>query len=67
VNYVLLHSCIVEKELNVNTNNLFFFLSRYIKQPLPDEFLSSPLEPGACNGSRSSYEGKHSCCGAVGL
>ncbi|XP_017658694.1 ubiquitin carboxyl-terminal hydrolase 4 isoform X5 [Nannospalax galili] len=32
-------------------------ISRYIKQPLPDEFLSSPLEPGACNGSRGSYEG----------
>uniref|UniRef100_A0A8C5LEJ9 Ubiquitin carboxyl-terminal hydrolase n=1 Tax=Jaculus jaculus TaxID=51337 RepID=A0A8C5LEJ9_JACJA len=32
-------------------------ISRYIKQPLPDKFLSSPLEPGACNGSRGSYEG----------
>lgn len=32
-------------------------ISRYIKQPLPDEFLSSPLEPGACNGSRGSCEG----------
>lgn len=32
-------------------------ISRYIKQPLPEEFLSSPLEPGACNGSRGSYEG----------
>uniref|UniRef100_A0A286Y1Q0 Ubiquitin carboxyl-terminal hydrolase n=1 Tax=Cavia porcellus TaxID=10141 RepID=A0A286Y1Q0_CAVPO len=32
-------------------------ISRYIKQPLPDEFCSSPLEPGACNGSRGSCEG----------
>lgn len=32
-------------------------ISRYIKQPLPEEFLGSPLEPGACNGSRGSYEG----------
>ncbi|KAM5153968.1 ubiquitin carboxyl-terminal hydrolase 4 isoform 4-T4 [Callospermophilus lateralis] len=30
---------------------------RYIKQPLPDEFSLSPLEPGACNGSRGSCEG----------
>ncbi|XP_040125633.1 ubiquitin carboxyl-terminal hydrolase 4 isoform X7 [Ictidomys tridecemlineatus] len=30
---------------------------RYIKQPLPDEFSLLPLEPGACNGSRSSCEG----------
>nr|XP_048280118.1 ubiquitin carboxyl-terminal hydrolase 4 isoform X3 [Myodes glareolus] len=36
-------------------------ISRYIKQPLPDEFLSSPLEPGACNGSRGSYEDCFSC------
>ncbi|KAM4821301.1 ubiquitin carboxyl-terminal hydrolase 4 isoform 2-T2 [Thomomys bottae] len=32
-------------------------ISRYIKQPLPDEFDSSPLEPGACNGARGSCEG----------
>ncbi|KAM5153966.1 ubiquitin carboxyl-terminal hydrolase 4 isoform 2-T2 [Callospermophilus lateralis] len=32
-------------------------ISRYIKQPLPDEFSLSPLEPGACNGSRGSCEG----------
>ncbi|XP_047419402.1 ubiquitin carboxyl-terminal hydrolase 4 isoform X2 [Sciurus carolinensis] len=32
-------------------------ISRYIKQPLPDEFSNSPLEPGACNGSRGSCEG----------
>ncbi|KAG3270463.1 ubiquitin carboxyl-terminal hydrolase 4 isoform X3 [Ictidomys tridecemlineatus] len=32
-------------------------ISRYIKQPLPDEFSLLPLEPGACNGSRSSCEG----------
>ncbi|KAL2803833.1 ubiquitin carboxyl-terminal hydrolase 4 isoform b, partial [Daubentonia madagascariensis] len=32
-------------------------ISRYIKQPLPDESGSSPLEPGACNGSRGSCEG----------
>nr|XP_021518465.1 ubiquitin carboxyl-terminal hydrolase 4 isoform X3 [Meriones unguiculatus] len=36
-------------------------ISRYIKQPLPDEFLSSPLEPGACNGSRGSCEDCFSC------
>ncbi|XP_045153549.1 ubiquitin carboxyl-terminal hydrolase 4 isoform X2 [Echinops telfairi] len=33
-------------------------ISRYIKQPLPDECGSSPLEPGACNGSRGSCEGE---------
>uniref|UniRef100_A0A8D1KHA0 Ubiquitin carboxyl-terminal hydrolase n=1 Tax=Sus scrofa TaxID=9823 RepID=A0A8D1KHA0_PIG len=33
-------------------------ISRYIKQPLPDESGSSPLEPGACNGSRGSCEGE---------
>ncbi|XP_004451955.1 ubiquitin carboxyl-terminal hydrolase 4 isoform X2 [Dasypus novemcinctus] len=33
-------------------------ISRYIKQPLPDGFGSSPLEPGACNGSRGSCEGE---------
>ncbi|PNI80645.1 USP4 isoform 6 [Pan troglodytes] len=33
-------------------------ISRYVKQPLPDEFGSSPLEPGACNGSRNSCEGE---------
>ncbi|XP_012412045.1 ubiquitin carboxyl-terminal hydrolase 4 isoform X2 [Trichechus manatus latirostris] len=33
-------------------------ISRYIKQPLPDEFGSSPLELGACNGSRGSCEGE---------
>ncbi|XP_048190766.1 ubiquitin carboxyl-terminal hydrolase 4 isoform X2 [Perognathus longimembris pacificus] len=32
-------------------------ISRYIKQPLPDEFGSSPLEPGACNGASGSCEG----------
>uniref|UniRef100_A0A8D2DFB4 Ubiquitin carboxyl-terminal hydrolase n=1 Tax=Sciurus vulgaris TaxID=55149 RepID=A0A8D2DFB4_SCIVU len=32
-------------------------ISRYIKQPLPDEFSNLPLEPGACNGSRGSCEG----------
>ncbi|XP_020037315.1 ubiquitin carboxyl-terminal hydrolase 4 isoform X2 [Castor canadensis] len=32
-------------------------ISRYIKQPLPDEFDSSPLEPGTCNGSRGGCEG----------
>ncbi|XP_008979877.1 ubiquitin carboxyl-terminal hydrolase 4 isoform X2 [Callithrix jacchus] len=32
-------------------------ISRYVKQPLPDEFGSSPLEPGACSGSRNSCEG----------
>ncbi|XP_069873864.1 ubiquitin carboxyl-terminal hydrolase 4 isoform X2 [Dipodomys merriami] len=32
-------------------------ISRYIKQPLPDEFGSSPLESGACNGARGSCEG----------
>ena len=50
------------------TNNSFsfFFSSRYIKQPLPEESGSSPLEPGACNGSRGSCEGEHSpCCGAM--
>ncbi|XP_055132947.1 ubiquitin carboxyl-terminal hydrolase 4 isoform X4 [Symphalangus syndactylus] len=31
-------------------------ISRYVKQPLPDESGSSPLEPGACNGSRNSCE-----------
>ncbi|XP_016058354.1 PREDICTED: ubiquitin carboxyl-terminal hydrolase 4 isoform X2 [Miniopterus natalensis] len=31
-------------------------ISRYIKQPLPEESGSSPLEPGACNGS--SCEGE---------
>ncbi|XP_077848799.1 ubiquitin carboxyl-terminal hydrolase 4 isoform X7 [Macaca mulatta] len=29
---------------------------RYVKQPLPDDFGSSPLEPGTCNGSRNSCE-----------
>ncbi|XP_023603516.1 ubiquitin carboxyl-terminal hydrolase 4 isoform X3 [Myotis lucifugus] len=33
-------------------------ISRYIKQPLPEEVGSSPLEPGACNGSRGSCEGE---------
>ncbi|XP_066102153.1 ubiquitin carboxyl-terminal hydrolase 4 isoform X2 [Saccopteryx bilineata] len=33
-------------------------ISRYIKQPLPDESGSSPLGPGACNGSRGSCEGE---------
>ncbi|XP_064223163.1 ubiquitin carboxyl-terminal hydrolase 4 isoform X3 [Aotus nancymaae] len=33
-------------------------ISRYVKQPLPDEFGSSPLEPGACSGSRNSHEGE---------
>ncbi|XP_065789778.1 ubiquitin carboxyl-terminal hydrolase 4 isoform X2 [Muntiacus reevesi] len=33
-------------------------ISRYIKQPLPDESGSSPLELGACNGSRSGCEGE---------
>ncbi|XP_010588109.2 ubiquitin carboxyl-terminal hydrolase 4 isoform X2 [Loxodonta africana] len=33
-------------------------ISRYIKQPLPDEPGSSPLELGACNGSRGSCEGE---------
>ncbi|XP_030667641.1 ubiquitin carboxyl-terminal hydrolase 4 isoform X3 [Nomascus leucogenys] len=33
-------------------------ISRYVKQPLPDESGSSPLEPGACNGSRNSCEGE---------
>ncbi|KAF5921631.1 hypothetical protein HPG69_012801 [Diceros bicornis minor] len=33
-------------------------ISRYIKQPLPDESGSLPLEPGACNGSRGSCEGE---------
>ncbi|OWK02676.1 USP4 [Cervus elaphus hippelaphus] len=31
-------------------------ISRYIKQPLPDESGSSPLELGPCNGSRSGCE-----------
>ncbi|XP_077848797.1 ubiquitin carboxyl-terminal hydrolase 4 isoform X5 [Macaca mulatta] len=31
-------------------------ISRYVKQPLPDDFGSSPLEPGTCNGSRNSCE-----------
>uniref|UniRef100_U3KN40 Ubiquitin carboxyl-terminal hydrolase n=1 Tax=Oryctolagus cuniculus TaxID=9986 RepID=U3KN40_RABIT len=33
-------------------------ISRYVKHPLPDECGSSPLEPGACNGSRGSCEGE---------
>ncbi|XP_039333041.1 ubiquitin carboxyl-terminal hydrolase 4 isoform X2 [Saimiri boliviensis] len=33
-------------------------ISRYVKQPLPDEFGSSPLEPGTCSGSRNSCEGE---------
>ncbi|XP_024593103.1 ubiquitin carboxyl-terminal hydrolase 4 isoform X1 [Neophocaena asiaeorientalis asiaeorientalis] len=33
-------------------------ISRYIKQPLPDESGSSPLELGACSGSRGSCEGE---------
>ncbi|XP_004018513.3 ubiquitin carboxyl-terminal hydrolase 4 isoform X2 [Ovis aries] len=33
-------------------------ISRYIKQPLPDESGSSPLELGACNGSRSGCAGE---------
>ncbi|XP_066207127.1 ubiquitin carboxyl-terminal hydrolase 4 isoform X2 [Saccopteryx leptura] len=33
-------------------------ISRYIKQPLPDESGSSPLGPGTCNGSRGSCEGE---------
>ncbi|XP_064130609.1 ubiquitin carboxyl-terminal hydrolase 4 isoform X4 [Loxodonta africana] len=33
-------------------------ISRYIKQPLPDEPGSSPLELGACNGSRGSCEAR---------
>ncbi|XP_016048216.1 ubiquitin carboxyl-terminal hydrolase 4 isoform X2 [Erinaceus europaeus] len=33
-------------------------ISRYIKQPLPDESGSLPLEPGSCNGSRGSCEGE---------
>uniref|UniRef100_A0A8C3X0Q8 Ubiquitin carboxyl-terminal hydrolase n=1 Tax=Catagonus wagneri TaxID=51154 RepID=A0A8C3X0Q8_9CETA len=33
-------------------------ISRYIKQPLPDESGSLPLELGACNGSRGSCEGE---------
>ncbi|XP_036734140.2 ubiquitin carboxyl-terminal hydrolase 4 isoform X2 [Manis pentadactyla] len=33
-------------------------ISRYIKQPLPDEFGSSPWEPGARNGSRGGCEGE---------
>lgn len=60
----MLHGCRVE-ELMLILTIFCFLLSRYIKQPLPEEFLSSPLEPGACNGSRDSYEGEHSCCGAV--
>lgn len=44
----------------------FFFPSRYIKQPLPEESGSSSSEPGACNGSRGNYEGERSPrCGAV--
>uniref|UniRef100_H0WJJ3 Ubiquitin carboxyl-terminal hydrolase 4 n=1 Tax=Otolemur garnettii TaxID=30611 RepID=H0WJJ3_OTOGA len=31
-------------------------ISRYMKQPLPDESGGSPLEPGAYNGSRGSCE-----------
>ncbi|XP_006171026.2 ubiquitin carboxyl-terminal hydrolase 4 isoform X2 [Tupaia chinensis] len=33
-------------------------ISRYIKQPLPAESGSAPLELGACNGSRGSCEGE---------
>ncbi|KAM7064375.1 ubiquitin carboxyl-terminal hydrolase 4 isoform 2-T2 [Molossus nigricans] len=33
-------------------------ISRYIKQPLPDESGSSSSEPAACNGSRGSCEGE---------
>ncbi|XP_053455114.1 ubiquitin carboxyl-terminal hydrolase 4 isoform X2 [Nycticebus coucang] len=33
-------------------------ISRYMKKPLPDESGGTPLEPGACNGSRSSCEGE---------
>ncbi|XP_017922122.1 PREDICTED: ubiquitin carboxyl-terminal hydrolase 4 isoform X2 [Capra hircus] len=33
-------------------------ISRCIKQPLPDESGSSPLELGACNGSRSGCAGE---------
>ncbi|XP_055269795.1 ubiquitin carboxyl-terminal hydrolase 4 isoform X2 [Moschus berezovskii] len=33
-------------------------ISRYIKQPLPDESGSLHLELGACNGSRSGCEGE---------
>ncbi|XP_023375286.1 ubiquitin carboxyl-terminal hydrolase 4 [Otolemur garnettii] len=33
-------------------------ISRYMKQPLPDESGGSPLEPGAYNGSRGSCEGE---------
>ncbi|XP_034514203.1 ubiquitin carboxyl-terminal hydrolase 4 isoform X4 [Ailuropoda melanoleuca] len=33
-------------------------ISRYIKQPLPEESGSSSSEPGACNGSRGNYEGE---------
>ncbi|XP_070247364.1 ubiquitin carboxyl-terminal hydrolase 4 isoform X3 [Myotis yumanensis] len=33
-------------------------ISRYIKQPLPEEVGGSPLEPGACNGSRGNCEGE---------
>ncbi|XP_033269036.1 ubiquitin carboxyl-terminal hydrolase 4 isoform X4 [Orcinus orca] len=33
-------------------------ISRYIKQPLPDESGSSPLELGSCNGSRGSCEAR---------
>nr|KAF6476824.1 ubiquitin specific peptidase 4 [Rousettus aegyptiacus] len=33
-------------------------ISRYIKQPLPEESGSSPGEPGACNGSGGSCEGE---------
>lgn len=42
-----------------NNNSFSFFPSRYIKQPLPEESGGSPLEPGACNGSRGSCEGEH--------
>ncbi|XP_006196358.1 ubiquitin carboxyl-terminal hydrolase 4 isoform X2 [Vicugna pacos] len=34
-------------------------ISRYIKQPLPNESGSSSLEPGACNGSRGNCEGEN--------
>ncbi|KAM8758560.1 ubiquitin carboxyl-terminal hydrolase 4 isoform 2-T2 [Rhynchonycteris naso] len=33
-------------------------ISRYIKQPLPDESGRLPLGPGTCNGSRGSCEGE---------
>lgn len=52
--------------LQLTNNFSFFFSSRYIKQPLPDESGGLPLEPGACNGSRGSCEGERlSCYGAV--